>query len=49
MLEFQDKVGEGIDKVKKNIYDCVASNKTAIEIRAKDVPIRRGRGARKSD
>ena len=45
--KFQDKAREGTNKVKKNIFDCVAGNRTTVDIRARDVPIKRGREARK--
>ena len=47
-LELQDKAkGWETNKVKKNISDCVAGNRTAVKIRARDVPIKRGREVRK--
>ena len=47
-LELQDKAkGWETNKVKKNISNCVAGNRTVVEIRARDVPIKRGREVRK--
>ena len=43
--KFQDKRREEIDKVKKNILKNLAGNKIAIEIRTKNVSIKRGREA----
>ena len=39
--DLQDKTGKETDKVKKNISDSAVGNRTTIEIRARDVPIKR--------
>ena len=41
--EFQDKGGEKIDKVKENILESLVGNMTSVEIRTRDMPIKRGR------
>ena len=42
--KFQDKGGEETKKVKENISENLAGNKTAVEIRAKNVIIKWGVG-----
>lgn len=43
--EFQDKGREDTDKVEENISENSASNKTAVDIRIRNIPIKRGRHA----
>ena len=45
--KFQDKGGEETKKVKENISENLAGNKTVVEITAKNVIIKGGGGGRK--
>ena len=47
--KFQDKGGEETKKVKENISENLAGNKTAVEIRAKNVIIKWGVGGREEN
>ena len=41
--EFEDKRREEIDEVEENIPENSAGNRTTVEIRTRNVPIKRGR------
>ena len=41
--KFQDKGGEEINKIKENIFENLAGNKTAVKIRARNGTIKEGR------
>ena len=48
-LVFKDKRGEETNKVRKNILECLAGNKTVVGIRMRSVLINKGEEAERGE